>query len=446
MRGCFVQVLSRVHRQSPCPCGGRRPLAACCLPWEEAFQRLTTRLTAFAETPAVRRLEAPAAEVFWSPEGAASGRTDRTAARHPAFAEWLLLDYIAPRRKGPLLGEYADRAEGLGTQENQLLFSLLLTPVRAYEVTESPTLRGVRVKDLLTGSEHLMGPLGFPDGVIRSDICVGRLVPLGRLGRPGISLLRLPPGSQAEMLAYLRATYRMARPGRHLSLEDYLDGAAHLYHQFFLDRGRDLGGRVHRTCRWAAFAAGRAVYRSQESARIRAALDRQPELERTGEDEAGVRYVWIDPRLGVTRATLRLDSEGIQASAETREDLDTIKEFLETSLRGLIQPGGAPQDPAAAPPSDATETKQDPAGTAFLRRVMARWPDIVLPALGDQSPREACESPAGREAVAHLLVGLERDMARQKRIGRAWGEVEPLWEALALPPTALVRGQASAEG
>jgi hypothetical protein len=47
--------------------------------------------------------------------------------------------------------------------------------------------------------------------------------------------------------------------------------------------------------------------------------------------------------------------------------------------------------------------------------------------------------------VAHLLVGLERDMARQKRIGKAWGEVEPLWEALGLPPTALARGQASAE-
>jgi hypothetical protein len=431
MRGCFVQVLSRVHRQSPCPCGGRRPLAACCLPWEEAFQRLTTRLTAFAETPAVRRLEAPAAEVFWSPEGAASGRTNRTAARHPAFAEWFLLDYVAPRRKGPLLGEYADRAEGLGVQEVQLLFSLLLAPIRAYEVTESPTSHGVRVKDLLTGSEHLMGPLGFPDGVIRSDICVCRLVSLGRLGRPGISLLRLPPGSQAEMLAYLRATYRMTRPGRH---------------QFFLDRGRDLGGRVHRTCRWAAFAAGRAVYRSQESARVRAALDRQPELERTGEDEAGVRYVWIDPRLGVTRATLCLDTEGIQASAETQEDLDTIKGFLETSLRGLIQPAGAPKDPAAALPPDAAETKQDPAGTAFLRRVMARWPDTPLPALGDQTPREACGSPAGREAVAHLLVGLEREMARQKRIGRAWDEVGPLWEALALPPTALARGQASAEG
>jgi hypothetical protein len=156
--------------------------------------------------------------------------------------------------------------------------------------------------------------------------------------------------------------------------------------------------------------------------------------------------MWIDPRLGVTRATLCLDTEGIQASAETREDLDTIKEFLETSLRGLIQPAGTPKDLAAAPPPDAAETKQDPAGTAFLRRVMARWSDTPLSALGDQSPREACGSPAGREAVAHLLVGLERDMARQKRIGRAWGEVEPLWEALALPTTALARGQASAEG
>jgi hypothetical protein len=442
-----VPLLSRAHRRSPCPCGSRRALADCCLPWEEAFQRLATRLVAFAETPAVRRMESNAAETFWGPGSAASGRTDRTARRQPAFAEWFLMDYIAPRRKGPLVGEFADRTEALGTQEEQLLFSLLLAPLRAYEVTESPTFHGVQVKDLLTGSETLMGPLGVPDGVIRSDICVGRLVSLGRIGRPGLSLLRLPPGSQAEMLAYLRATYRMARPGRHLSLDDYLDGAAHLYHQFFLDRGRDLGGRAYRTSRWTAFADVHAMYRSAEGARIRAALDRQPELER--EDAAGVRYAWIDPRLGVARGRVRLDAEGIRANAETREDLDTIKGFLETSLRGLIRqaetPGEASPIPTVTPRVESPSPKQDPAGTSFLCRVVARWPDAPLPALGDQAPREACGSPDGREAVAQLLLGLERDMARQKRIGRAWAEVGPICEALGFPPTTLARGVASVE-
>jgi hypothetical protein len=438
-----VSALPRVHRHAACPCGSLRPLTACCLPWEQAFQRLTARLAAFAEAPGVRRLESRAAVAFMNPEAAESDHARQTALRYPGFVEWFLQDYIAPRRKGSLLGDFADRVEGLDLQEEHLLLSMLLSPVRAYEVTEAPTRRGVQVKDFLTGSECLIGPLGLPDGMIRSDVCVGRLVSLGGLRRPGISLLRLPPGSQAEMLAYLRAAYRMARPGRHLSLEDYLDGAAHLYHQFFLHRGRDLGGRAQRTCRWAAFAAGRALYRALETARIRAALDRQPELERAEEGSEEIRYTWIDLNQGLRRGAVRLGSAEVQVSAETREDLKAIKSFLETCLRGLIRLTEEQQDaPAAGRLADASAMKRDPAGTAFLRRVVAHWPETQMPILRDRSPQEACQSRAGREEVTQLLLGLERDLARQKRIGRAWVEVGSLWEALALPPIATARGQA----
>jgi len=114
-----------------------------------------------------------------------------------------------------------------------------------------------------------------------------------------------PAGSQGELLAYLRATYRLAQTGRHVSLEDYADGAGHLYHHFFLDRGRELGGRAHRTCRWTPFVAGQLRYRGDEAARIRAALNRQPELERVEDWEDGARYLWLDRLRGVTGGTVQ---------------------------------------------------------------------------------------------------------------------------------------------
>ena len=439
-----MPALPRVHRHAPCLCGSLRPLADCCLPWEEAFQRLATRLASFSQTPGVHRLESRAASVFSNREGREGGRVDVGAARHSGFAEWFLQDFVAPGRKASLLGEFADQAEGLSLEEEQLLLAMLLTPVRAYEVTEAPTQRGVQVKDLLTGSECLLGPLGLPDGVILSDICVGRLVSLGRLRRPGLSLLRLPPGSQAEMLAYLRAAYRMSRPGRHLSLEDYLDGGAHLYHQFFLHRGRELGGRAHRTCRWIAFASGRVVYSGPEAVRIRAALDRQPEFERMDANEGGVRYVWIDSSQGVRRGTVHLMHDEVRATAETREDLEAIKSLLESALRGLIQLAVEQQD--APTEVFLQDAPTGPAGEAFLRRLVARWPDTPAPVLDDRTPREACRSWAGQEAVGQLLLGLQRDLARQKRIGRAWVETGMLWEEIGLPPIAPARGQTPSHG
>jgi hypothetical protein len=419
-------------------------MAGCCLPWEEEFQRLVARVVVFTETPRIQHLAARAARVFASPERAKDAPLDLRALRYPPFMEWFLQDFVAPRRTAPLLGEFADQAEGLSPREDQVLLGMLLAPTRAYEAIETPSPRGMLARDLLTGSECPIGPLGLPEGVIRSDICVCRLVPLGRLQRPGFSLLRLPPGGQAEMLAYLRATYRMARHGRHLSLEDYLDGGAYLYHQFFLKRGRQLGGRADRTCRWIAASSGGAIYQGRETRRIRAALDRQPELERVEENGAGALYHWIDSMQGVRRGTVRLERDEIHAAAETREDLKGLQGFLDSCLRGLIQLTLEPQIPVSDLPSTAAPAA--PAGTAFLRRVVARWPDTPMPLVGDRTPREVCRSRAGQELVTPLLLGFERNLVRQKRLGRAWVETKVLWEELGLAPTLSIRGQASPHG
>ena len=437
----------QLQRHGSCLCGSRRALAACCLPWEEAFRSLVARLAAFIGTHTVRRLTARAGEVFWKADVPKSAAPGRGAGSDACFNEWLLQDYVAPKRTGSLLGEFADAAVELSVREEQLLSALLLTPVRAFQVMEAPGPRGVLVKDLLTGSEGVLGFLGLPDGLIRSDVCVGRLLPFGRLRRPGISLLRFPPGSQGELLAYLRAAYGLSRPGRHVSFEDFVDGAAHLYHHFFLDRGRELGGRAHRTCRWAPFAVGRVQYRAVEAARIRAALARQSALERFEEGEGSGRYLWVDRMHAVALGTVLVQPDQIQASAETTEDLEKLTEFLEACLRGLIQrvPSGAV--PSGAPASEhVAQPTSGPAGTAFIRRMLDRWPDVPWAVLSERTPREACRSQAGREEVAHALLGLEREMARQKRLGRAWGEVGPLWEQVNLPQPSSLHAPAGGEG
>jgi hypothetical protein len=396
---------------------------------------LVARLAAFAALDMVDQLRARAAELFWHAEVSEGVLPGRSAGIDACFAEWFLQDYIAPKRGGPLLGEFADTAAGLSVHEEELLFALLLTPLRAFEVTETPGPRGAPVKDLLTGSEDTLGALGLPDGLIRSDVCVGRLLAFGRLRRAGISLLRFPPGSQGELLAYLRAAYGLSRPGRHVSVEDYVDGAPHLYHHFFLERARELGGRAHRTCRWTPFVVGLVRYRAVEGVRIRAALARQSVLERIGGDEGEVRYLWLDRAHGVALGTVRVLSDQIEASAETREDLTKLAELLEGCLRGLIQRLPAETvPPAVSVPEAAAPAASGPSGAAFMRRVLERWPDIPSAVLSGQTPREACRSQAGREGVTQVLLGLERGMARQKRLGRAWVDVAPLWGRLNLPP------------
>lgn len=202
-----------------------------------------------------------------------------------------------------------------------------------------------------------------------------------------------------------------------------------------------MGGRAHRTCRWVSFAPGHVRYHTIETARVRAALARQSALEPIEGAEGSGRYLWVDQVHAATLGTVRVHPDAIEVSAETTEDLEKLAEFLEACLRGLIH--RVPPDavgraaPTSAPVGEASSA---PAGTDFVRRMLDRWTDVPWAALSERTPREVCGTQASRAEVARALLGLERDMARQKRLGRAWGEVEPLWDRLnlarPLPPHA----------
>ena len=428
---------ARRQRQAACPCGSKRLLSACCLPWEEAFHRLISRLRAFAARPRIRRQEDRAAALFWNTDRPLQPGKGREASESLRFLEWFLHDQPTPHGKGPLLGEFADAAAGLSTLEEALLFSLLLAPVRPYEVTESSGLRGSVVKDLLTGAERAMGPFGFAVPPICSDVLICRLVACGRLARPGVGLLVLPAASREELLAYLRTTYQMARPARHVSLEDFLDTASHLFHHYFLLRGRSQGGRAEETLRCAPFAPGRARFRGKESRRIRAGLDRHPELERQADTGEEIRYAWIDLERAVTRAIVSVRHDDIQVTADTREDLTEAEDFLETCLRGLVEFVGREAAEGTDTGEDAAARRESAApGTTFLRAVLDRWADSPSPLLDDRTPREAAKSRTGRQQVAAALLGLEREMVRQKRLGRAWADLTALRDQLDLPSVA----------
>ncbi len=423
------------QRQSPCPCLSGRRLAACCLPWEEALQRFFSRLIAFAAMPSIRRHEASAAAIFWNTQRPLQPGKGQALAESLRFLEWFLHDHATRRGSGPPLAEFADAAVGLTPREEALLLASLLAPVRAYEVTEMLGPRAMLVKDLLTGAERRVGPIGLADPSIRSDVVICRLLPLGRLTRPGASYLVLPAAGREEMLAYLRTAYRLARPARHVSLEDFLDASPHFYHHFFLHRGRDLGGRAWETLRRIPFAPERAIYGGADVSRIRAGLDRQPELERedgTGEE---TRYAWVDPERAIARATVLLRPGEVEVSADTQDDLVDAVAFLETCLRGLTQPVQRTQAAPEASPTEAISRARSGApGTAFLARILDRWPDRPSPPLDDRTPREVCRSRGGRQRVTAILLDLERDLNRLKRLGRASADLTVLWEQLDLSP------------
>lgn len=402
--------------------------------WEEAFQRLAARLVAFVRTPAIQAVARDGAGIFDAEPGRGPARA-RAPAAALRFVEWLLQDHEPEPGRGTLVGGFADHATALSWHEEQLLLGLLLAPLRAHEVTEPLGSRALVTRDLLTGAEGRTGAIGLPGTFIRSDLLVCRLVMVGATRRPGLSLLRLPGPGREEMMAYLRAAYQMGRTGRHVSLEDFLDGSAHLYHHFYETRGRAMGAAGHATAPGDAFAPAGMRYRAHEEKRIRAALARQSELEPAASD-GDERFAWLDLSRGTARARMALAPGVVEVSADTRETLEEARGFVENLLRGLIDlPGERWELPT---PPDAGSSRRV-RGLAFLERMLTAWPETPTVLLGGRIPREAARTPAGRSDVTAALLLLERDMARQKRLGRAWVDLAPLRESLGLPALPLDR-------
>lgn len=430
-KGSMTQARPWGRRQGACPCGiGGRIQAECCLPWEEAYQRLTARMVAFAALPSLRPMEREAESLFRSMDGESSAGAGGRPESRLRFLEWFLCDYVASRGRGPLLGALADGAVDLPDREALLLLALLLAPVRAYEVSETIGPQGVMLKDLLVGSERRAGPAGLPPGLIRSDVVIGRFFWVGRLWRPGPSLLRLAAPARGELLAYARTAYQMARPGRHVSVVDFLDGGPHLYHHFFRLRGEDLGGQEVTTVRSVAYAPARVRLDGSDAAHIRVVLERQPDLELVA-GGGQTRYAWIPAGDGVARATVTLDERGVEVLADTRPDLTEASAVLARALQGLVREGGVEAD-APNSPTLAGKRAAEPEGADFLRRMVAGWAGMALPLLADRSPVEACRSQAGRLEVVTLLAELARDLARARRLGRAWADLDAVRGGLGL--------------
>ena len=70
-----------------------------------------------------------------------------------------------------------------------------------------------------------------------------------------------------------------------------------------------------------------------------------------------------------------------------------------------------------------------------MRSFYADWADSPLPALNDQSPREAIRTPEGLEQVKFLLRTYEHGEAAQaKQQNRQPVSFDFLWDALGLAP------------
>ncbi len=154
--------------------------------------------------------------------------------------------------------------------------------------------------------------------------------------------------------------------------------------------------------------------------------------------------VSIEPQPAAQRVVLRYQTAGLTERGRAWFDPlagDTVKFLIQdiTDPKGLMSTSAA--GPAASPASAAAGPL--PAGIdaqtladvieAAIKRSYARWADEPIPALANQTPRDAMTSAAGLERVKGLLRSYQDGEAQQAaQQGRRTISYQFLWDALGL--------------
>jgi hypothetical protein len=162
---------------------------------------------------------------------------------------------------------------------------------------------------------------------------------------------------------------------------------------------------------------------------------------------------------GVTRSRLSLSVHGggrraerVQVFARTQKLADEGRSWFDSLAgdsvayltREITDPVGAlsadgPETPGAVPRGGPASSPQIPPEqmseliAQYIRRQYANWADEPIPALGDQTPRQAVTTSAGLERVKGLLRSYEareREMAEQDN--RDPVSYQFLWDALGI--------------
>ncbi|HEV2722061.1 MAG TPA: SEC-C domain-containing protein [Thermoanaerobaculia bacterium] len=441
-----------VGRNDPCPCGSGRKYKRCHLPLDEAARPVVREearsLLHDLDNRFVGRV------IGWSIERFGDeADPDELESAYPEIAEGgfeLLLPWAVYHHtvEGlPLFEWYARENESiLSRREREWIEAQRRSWMSVWEVRESVPGKAMLLTDLLTGEQRLVQEASASRSVVARDAILARVVDLGADSLlVGTHRRPLRPRDAAAVVEDLRRHFRAALP---LPPERLRDEAATLaiigtWHSVIEEieerlaqppQLRNTDGHPIRliTDRYLFIEAARDA--------VEAALTSIRGAGEVVEDDDGTRSIvfhkrgnrvhahWDNTVVGTAFLSgdgeLRLETNSVRRANALRKKVENACSGLLTGYRrSEVDPVetilAARGDDSFGDDDDSDERGSGSSAghDALIReeklKHYAAWPDRILPALGNKTPRQAARSRRGREDLALLLKDLENHEARQ---------------------------------
>ena len=438
-------------RNDPCWCGSGKKYKKCHLDSDERpgpqsaapaipgeFVGLRNRLGKFLMETASKRDTRLAQEEFF-------GDNPVEGDQAPPLIDWMMHDWVPPRLGHTIMREYLlKHGASLAPHERELVEAWSLSFVGLYEVREVKVASGIEVKDLVTGEIFFVHDVNMSKRLVRWDGLLARVVP-GERGHEFSGVGITVPRKQLEPL---RAWMEEDRLRTGMPWPEYLKRN--------LPRIRRQPEELH--AEWVEalklsntdgdeILFSKAVYRVAVRETLTAALRSCPEI---NEDDEGKHYVWLRGAVGEKGNTVlgNVRVEGAELALETnskkrhergkrmladlagpalkhlRDEFTTQREMKRRSLN----------DPRPAEPvrDEIPPEVRNKLITEYMEQHTAKWPDMALPVLDGQTPRQAVKTAAGRLKVSALLRDFENIEGHKRQTGEPYCDVARIRAELGL--------------
>jgi hypothetical protein len=435
-------------RNDPCWCGSGKKYKRCHLDADERpesappvmsgeYQGLRNRLGKFLMETASKHDTRLAQEEFFG-----NGPTEDDQL---PLIDWMMHDWVPPRLGRTIMQEYLrQHGAGLTPRERELIESWSHSFVGLYEVREVKAGSGVEVKDMVTEEVFFVHDVNMSNRLVRWDGLLARVV-TGERGHEFSGVGITVPRQQLEPM---RAWMEEDRLRTGMPWPEYLKRNLPRIRR----QPAELAAEWLESLQLAnsdgeELLFSKAVYRVVDHEALTTALRGCPEI---NEDDEGRHYVWLRGPAGEEGRTVlgNLRVEGaemvFESNSKQRHELGKrmLSELAGPALKHLrdefttqreLKRRSLEEPRATEPVRDEIPPEvQNKLVTAYLEQHAAKWPDMELPALGGQTPRQAVKTAAGRLKVSALLRDFENAEEHKRQAGEPFYEVARLRAELGL--------------
>lgn len=425
----------RVGRNDPCWCGSGKKYKKCHLRADEEAHLTGARPAASSEEPLPLRMlkglarwhkeadRTRAQEMFF---GTAEDKA-RDETEFDAFVQFLLHDFRDAETRRTLIEHFLDEhGPRLSPKDRAVAESMRDSRFGLYEIFKVEKGRGIHVRDVFDGATFFVEDITSSRECVKDDCALLRVeLRDGRymLSGNGTAVARELLGEMkefvsAESKAAGKSPAEFARANSALLRRHYLELHARRFENL-----RVVNSEGDELEFWTA------EYEVLDRPALILALRSLAELVEEPSKDSAAHFGWMEPGEGprsvhgsieVTETRLRLETTSLKYRELGRgmleynaprllkhlgDRLTSVDDLKRSALSGARGPTPLPSEEERA------------AIQQYKAQHYSTWPNIALPALKGQTPRQAMRTNAGREALRNLLRDMEHQEARSARSG-----------------------------